>query len=325
MGVFLVVIAFGISFFVVFMTQCHPVSFIWNPVPGGACRDLTYQEYASVSVNMAIDLAIFILPLPVLWTLQMTTRNKVYVTIMLSFGLMSVRTQSHVMKPMMCSLFLKLEVVNIPDEKASTDMTCSSTIAVMAWRIQATYESTKNPDFVYTLATIGLISGLELWLGIIVACMPTIPPVIQAYVRPLFERLTSYYQSHRGWSGPEIDSGSPSGMPQNVPGHGLDTLRGPNVPKQGLSKKVSSPLYKDRTMLPMTAPNAFTRAFRSQRDGSPHVTIADDGRVLLPTTSGDGWYAQQQAEISSGHFQGIVVHHAIDREDIQTGNHRMPY
>jgi hypothetical protein len=88
MAVILVVVAFGVAFIVVFMTQCHPVSYIWNPVPGGGCRDLTYQEYASVSVNMAIDLAIFILPLPVLWTLQMTMRNKFYVTVMLSFGLM---------------------------------------------------------------------------------------------------------------------------------------------------------------------------------------------------------------------------------------------
>ena len=88
MGVIIVVVAFGVAFIIVFMTQCRPVSYIWNPVPGGGCRDLIYQEYASVSVNMAIDLAIFVLPLPVLWTLQMTTRNKFYVTIMLSFGLM---------------------------------------------------------------------------------------------------------------------------------------------------------------------------------------------------------------------------------------------
>lgn len=88
MGLFLMVVAFGVAFFTLFMTQCQPVSNLWNPVPGGTCRDLTYQEYASVSVNMAIDLAIFFLPLPVLWTLQMTTRNKIFVTIMLSFGLM---------------------------------------------------------------------------------------------------------------------------------------------------------------------------------------------------------------------------------------------
>lgn len=67
----------------------------------------------------------------------------------------------------------------------------------MAWRIQATYVSEHDPDFVYSLATIGLISGLELWLGIIVACMPTIPPVLQTYVRPAFQRLTSYYNSRR--------------------------------------------------------------------------------------------------------------------------------
>lgn len=88
MGVFIVVVAFGIAFIIVFMTQCHPVSYLWRPVPGGGCRELVYQEYASVSANMAIDLAIFILPLPVLWNLQMTTRSKFYVTIMLSFGLM---------------------------------------------------------------------------------------------------------------------------------------------------------------------------------------------------------------------------------------------
>lgn len=78
--------AFTVAFFVVFLTNCQPVSQEWKPVPGGHCRAQAPSEFASVSSSLAIDLAIIILPFPWLWNLKMPLRNKITVSVTLSIG-----------------------------------------------------------------------------------------------------------------------------------------------------------------------------------------------------------------------------------------------
>lgn len=46
----------------------------------------------------------------------------------------------------------------------------------MAYRITRTLGSSVNPDLMPGMAEIGLLSNLEIWVGIIVACMPTLVP-----------------------------------------------------------------------------------------------------------------------------------------------------
>lgn len=82
-----IVVAYCISFFCVYMTNCEPIDYMWNPTPGGSCRDGAISDYSTLAINLFLDLAIFILPLPTLWSLQMASRKKVVVTIMFSFGL----------------------------------------------------------------------------------------------------------------------------------------------------------------------------------------------------------------------------------------------
>jgi hypothetical protein len=76
-----------VSFFATFFTNCYPISQQWDPVPGGWCRDMSLEQLTSVSLNIVVDLAIVVLPMPWLWGLQMATRNKIFVSIMFSIGL----------------------------------------------------------------------------------------------------------------------------------------------------------------------------------------------------------------------------------------------
>lgn len=69
------------------MTNCEPIDYMWNPTPDGTCRDGAISDYSTLAINLFLDLAIFILPLPTLWRLQMAPRKKVVVTVMFSFGL----------------------------------------------------------------------------------------------------------------------------------------------------------------------------------------------------------------------------------------------
>jgi hypothetical protein len=60
----------------------------------------------------------------------------------------------------------------------------------MAWRLRFTIVANSDPDFVYNLFSIGLISFLELWLGIIVACIPTLAPLLKTYVKPMVSKIS---------------------------------------------------------------------------------------------------------------------------------------
>ncbi|KAF7512747.1 hypothetical protein GJ744_000314 [Endocarpon pusillum] len=142
-----VTVSYAFIFIPIFFTQCKPVHAAWDPVLSlTSCRPITRQEFASVAINMALDLAVVILPLPVVWSLHMPTRKKIAVSLMFSLGLVIV--------------------------------------AIMTWRIHSTVRATKEMDWNYGLYITALQSLLELWLGIIAANLPTLAPLSSQLVMP---------------------------------------------------------------------------------------------------------------------------------------------
>lgn len=68
---------------------CKPLAYSWNKlIPGGHCGDATENYLAIGVVNMVIDFAIVLLPMPILYGLQMSARNKVAIMGILSLGLL---------------------------------------------------------------------------------------------------------------------------------------------------------------------------------------------------------------------------------------------
>lgn len=61
----------------------------------------------------------------------------------------------------------------------------------MCWRLEATLKSIDDPDFSVTLSQVALPALLELWLGIICACMPTLNPLFRTYVASSAGKLKS--------------------------------------------------------------------------------------------------------------------------------------
>ncbi|KAI0593476.1 hypothetical protein F4775DRAFT_577880 [Biscogniauxia sp. FL1348] len=159
-------ICFGITFVVVFITHCNPVSQEWDPVPWGWCRSLTSSELSSISLNLALDTAIVVLPMPWLWNLQMELNKKLLVMVMFSFGF--------------------------------------ATIAIMCYRIDQTLHS--GPDPMLAIAKVGLLTDFELWLGIIVACLPTLAPFVRAHVQPSLAKISLKIY---GISGPSTKEETP--------------------------------------------------------------------------------------------------------------------
>ncbi|KAI0168811.1 hypothetical protein BJ166DRAFT_523355 [Pestalotiopsis sp. NC0098] len=83
-------VAFGISCWVSTGFNCIPITFMWQGWDGlhaGTCMDTSKQAFALAGINMSLDIIIFVLPIPQLWALQMSTKRKLGVILMFTVGL----------------------------------------------------------------------------------------------------------------------------------------------------------------------------------------------------------------------------------------------
>ncbi|RAL17617.1 uncharacterized protein BO97DRAFT_467140 [Aspergillus homomorphus CBS 101889] len=164
-----VVFIYFVAFLSIFLSQCYPVSYGWKPVAGGYCKSIMLQEILSIAFNMVLDTTIALLPMPLLWKLQMPVRNKLTVSIMFALGLLVV--------------------------------------AVMAWRMAITLTPATQTDFVHGLYLVGLVSFMELWFSIIIVTLPTLAPLFRRYVEPLLRTFIGRFAEDHNLRRPPAGGG----------------------------------------------------------------------------------------------------------------------
>ena len=62
--------AFGISTSIASVLLCIPFDKLWHPDLPGNCIDINPFYITSTSLNMVFDIAVYVLPIPILWNLQ---------------------------------------------------------------------------------------------------------------------------------------------------------------------------------------------------------------------------------------------------------------
>ncbi len=79
---------FGYLFsnFLTLVFGCTPIGKYWNPDFTGHCINVIQADYAYGSMNFISDLIMFILPLPMIYRLQLSRRQKVGVSVILMAG-----------------------------------------------------------------------------------------------------------------------------------------------------------------------------------------------------------------------------------------------
>lgn len=60
----------------------------------------------------------------------------------------------------------------------------------MIYRVVLTVRVRDDPDYIKPLAPVGMVSGLEVWFGIIIACIPTLAPVFKVTMNTLKSTLS---------------------------------------------------------------------------------------------------------------------------------------
>ncbi|KAL6716937.1 hypothetical protein ACLMJK_004849 [Lecanora helva] len=135
--------AYWVISLLVFFFLCHPVAYEWNKdIRGGTCLDTVAAFYSISAINLGLDLVVVVLPMPILWTLQMPVSKKVAISLIFGMG-----------------------IVN------------SSTCAITAVRI-ITLTLIDGSDLSYSMILTSICSILEPCLGIISACLPVLQPAL---------------------------------------------------------------------------------------------------------------------------------------------------
>lgn len=84
------VVIYFVVYLPVQLTQCHPIDYGWNPVPGGGCRSSRATQISSIALNIVLDTVVAVLPITILWNLRMPLRTKIAIGTMFSLGLLYV-------------------------------------------------------------------------------------------------------------------------------------------------------------------------------------------------------------------------------------------
>lgn len=75
-----IIIVFNVVFFIMTLTDCTPLAYKWDKSIPGRCLDII-EVYRYVSLpNLFTDIMILVLPLPVIWPLQIGRMQKIGLT-----------------------------------------------------------------------------------------------------------------------------------------------------------------------------------------------------------------------------------------------------
>ena len=167
--------------------QCIPVSEVFAPI--GKCIPLITLYLASVPVNVITDLAILILPIPVLTSMQLPRKQKLILILTFGLGVYVVAT----------------DVVRIYYLQQSAGMSSPATSPLLGNEV----------DFAYHAALSFMWSAVEVNLGIVCACVPTMKPLVSRILPILIDNsrgsscFGSLYKSSTGGTNP-VSSPTPA-------------------------------------------------------------------------------------------------------------------
>lgn len=170
--------------------SCQPVEFFWNrDISGGSCLDITALAYANSGLAVVHDLIIIVLPISMLWNLQMTRKKKVFIGIMFALGGIGL-------------------------------------IATIV-RLQTLKNFGSTPDPSWTYVPVVYWTSVELSAGIIASCLPAVRILLERFFKffalstaasepSTFIRLQKQRRPSRKGSVPNAEHWTDDGMGESI-------------------------------------------------------------------------------------------------------------
>jgi hypothetical protein len=140
--------------------QCRPMSTLfWPVIPDFAvCTDLVVIYLSSAPVNIVTDLAILVLPFPVLTNMRLPKKQKIILIITFSFG----------------AFVAVVDVIRI----AYLQQAFETRLKEVGKQNSATSKALQQDDFSWYASLSFMWSAIEVHIGIICACVPSLKPLV---------------------------------------------------------------------------------------------------------------------------------------------------
>ncbi|KAI0386908.1 hypothetical protein F5Y04DRAFT_73660 [Hypomontagnella monticulosa] len=169
---------------------CQPLAYQWDKsIQGGKCGSFFASYYSTHIIIFLLDFALASMPIPVLWTLKMELRKKVAIALMFGLGL----------------VIIVFNLIRI------------------AWR-----EKVASSDITYEYALLFCFTVLEPELGILLACIPTIQPVLRKLANTIpLKSFGSFFSQQRSTRGTSQTGPLQAGLSNTIgsnQGRKLDTF-----------------------------------------------------------------------------------------------------
>lgn len=88
-GAMVLNVTMAVSVSLGYLSQCRPISYMWNKSIEGSCFDIRLYLRVTVILNLFTDFVVLLMPLPLVWRLQMTVGRKISISIMFLLGTMA--------------------------------------------------------------------------------------------------------------------------------------------------------------------------------------------------------------------------------------------
>jgi hypothetical protein len=169
----------GIYLFLLFIFQCRPVAYFWGQYAGmsGSCIDpwiVSRSVLAYSIVSCCTDWTFCILPVSIIWNIQMNPRTKASVLVLFSLGAMwAISTFYYSSSP---SLILSFIVSSL----YQTNSNRASTTTIIRFPYLKTF--TNKADFLYATTNVGILSTSEIGIGVTTSALATLRPLFRRFL-----------------------------------------------------------------------------------------------------------------------------------------------
>ncbi|KAK6529355.1 hypothetical protein TWF281_008532 [Arthrobotrys megalospora] len=212
-GVGIFVIAWTITFIFAYIFECPNPSTAWSLDFPRGCVNLPALYYSTASINIATDLIILLLPIPVLRQLQIDKRRKLVLIAIFSVGVVAV----------------------------------AGSVARLwsLWKYQHTVDVSYDAIFIL------LFSHIEINLAIMCACAPALKPLFKSFATPFGSKVGESSVKTTGLTSSASSGGSAGAA--NGGGTGDTNVRPVMNSRVGSNGGVvSSPIVRNRAKFEMT-------------------------------------------------------------------------
>ncbi|EMC97209.1 hypothetical protein BAUCODRAFT_147357 [Baudoinia panamericana UAMH 10762] len=156
----------GLALTLLTVFQCRPVGAVFRTMisDSATCTNIVTIYLSSAPLNLITDFALLFLPLPILTKMRLPKKQKVILIVTFSFGIFV--TAVDVVRIAYLQSAAMDRLANIQDQSDSGD----------------SYEDPNQTDFSYYASLSFMWSVIEVTVGIMVACVPGLKPLISRFL-----------------------------------------------------------------------------------------------------------------------------------------------